>query len=308
MGDDIRIGTSGWHYPTGAGTWNGSFYPKPRPKGFDELTYYAERFDTVEINTTFYGQPRAEVSAQWAARTPPHFEFAVKLYQQFTHPKMFRARVARTLERALETTGIPESAITALAAANQTDADAFRRGIAPLAEAGKLGVLLAQFPASYRDTPDNRAQLATLLRLFNDHAIAVELRHRSWSDHAAATRQVLESFGAAWTWIDEPKFSDSVRQPTLGPGPLAYLRLHGRNARSWWSREDRDARYDYLYSTEELAPIAAEIAAAAELGTKVRAYLNNHPNARAVTNAEQLKALAAVEVESVMGKRLPRPI
>ena len=53
----VRIGTSGWHYPTGAGTWNGRFYPKPRPKGFDELAFYAESFDFVEINATFYGQP-----------------------------------------------------------------------------------------------------------------------------------------------------------------------------------------------------------------------------------------------------------
>jgi uncharacterized protein YecE (DUF72 family) len=75
----IRIGTSGWHYPAGAGTWNGIFYPKPRPKGFDELEFYSRYFDTVEINSTFYGQPRPEVAAQWAKRTPPGFLFAAKL-------------------------------------------------------------------------------------------------------------------------------------------------------------------------------------------------------------------------------------
>jgi uncharacterized protein YecE (DUF72 family) len=65
---NLRIGTSGWNYPTGRGTWNGVFYPLPRlrPKGFDELSCYAEHFDTVEVNSTFYGQPRADVCRRWA--------------------------------------------------------------------------------------------------------------------------------------------------------------------------------------------------------------------------------------------------
>src|ERR1051325_2185582 len=94
---ELRIGTSGWNYPSGKGTWNGVFYPKKRPRGFDELAFYAEHFTTVEVNSTFYGQPRAEVCRGWAARTPRGFEFAIKLYQQFTHPRMFSERVAKNL-------------------------------------------------------------------------------------------------------------------------------------------------------------------------------------------------------------------
>ena len=94
---ELRIGTSGWSYPSGAGTWNGIFYPpsKGRPKGFDELAFYASHFDTVEVNSTFYGQPRANVSRSWAERTPAGFEFSVTLYQKFTHPKMYE-QVLRT--------------------------------------------------------------------------------------------------------------------------------------------------------------------------------------------------------------------
>src|SRR4051794_3759944 len=96
---NLRIGTSGWNYPAGKGTWNGIFYPaKPgrgkRERGttgkssrFDELAFYAEHFDTVEINTTFYGQPKAEVARTWAERTPPAFEFSLKLNRQFTHER-----------------------------------------------------------------------------------------------------------------------------------------------------------------------------------------------------------------------------
>ena len=99
MGSDVRIGTSGWNYPSGRGTWTGVFYPQARgrPKTFDELSFYAEHFDTVEVNSTFYGQPRPGVSRNWVERTPAGFEFSVKLYQKFTHPRMFEGRVARSL-------------------------------------------------------------------------------------------------------------------------------------------------------------------------------------------------------------------
>jgi len=81
MFGEIRIGTSGWNYPSGNGTWNGVFYPKRRPRGFDELRYYAERFDTVEVNSTFYRIPDPATVQRWIDRTPPGFLFSVKLYQ-----------------------------------------------------------------------------------------------------------------------------------------------------------------------------------------------------------------------------------
>src|SRR5438046_5214275 len=164
---DLRIGTSGWSYPSGRGTWNGVFYPPPRrrPKGFDELAYYAEHFDTVEVNSTFYGQPRAEVTRGWAERTPGGFEFSVKLYQKFTHPEMFKGRLRRaagvTPDRKVSRGdasgdgartfagrgGIPpDGLLDALVRPNGADIDEFKRGIDPLADAGKLGALLAQFP------------------------------------------------------------------------------------------------------------------------------------------------------------------
>src|SRR5207247_942682 len=133
---NLSIGTSGWSYPAGRGTWNGIFYPRPRPKGFDELAFYAEHFDTVEVNSTFYGQPHADVSRGWAARTPHDFEFSLKLYQKFTHPRMYEERVAKSL---------PEGARAGTAALHEltrptaADLDEFRRGIDPIASAGKRG-------------------------------------------------------------------------------------------------------------------------------------------------------------------------
>src|SRR5690242_11321283 len=122
----LRVGTSGWNYPSGKGTWNGVFYPKPRPKDFDELAYYAEHFDTVEVNSTFYGQPRADVVRAWADRTPAGFEFSVKLYQKFTHPRMYRERVERSVPDPMRADA---DAIAALAQPNAADLEEFRRGI-----------------------------------------------------------------------------------------------------------------------------------------------------------------------------------
>jgi len=279
---ELRIGTSGWSYPSGRGTWNGIFYPRPedRDKGFDELRFYAERFNTVEVNSTFYGQPRPSVALSWVRRTPAGFEFTVKLFQKFTHPNM--AAGAGAISRA--------------------DLDTFKAGIEPLAAAGKLGALLAQFPPSFHDTPEARAYLDWLLEAFGDHPVAVELRHKSWSDAAAATRALLDARGAAWVQIDEPKFASSVRQAFEPNGhALFYARLHGRNAAQWWEHDEAEDRYNYLYSDAELRPMAEKVRAAAAQVKKAYLFLNNHFSASAVANATTIRRL----VDDPVTARMP---
>src|SRR5436190_19583894 len=125
---NLRIGTSGWNYPAGRGTWNGIFYPAKGGRGkqaagasskrgvkrgeaarvskFDELAFYAEHFDTVEINTTFYGQPKPDITAGWAGRTPKGFEFSLKLYRKFTHPAMYEKATGKS-DAHTEIAGVP---------------------------------------------------------------------------------------------------------------------------------------------------------------------------------------------------------
>jgi uncharacterized protein YecE (DUF72 family) len=285
------VGTSGWHYPSGRGTWNGVFYPaaRGRARKFDELAFYAEHFDTVEINTTFYGQPRAAVARDWARRTPAGFEFSAKLYQKFTHPGMYRQRVARSLQ-AGQGDAAADEAIEALAAPNHADLDEFKRGIEPLAEAGKLGALLAQFPASFKDTPAAREYLGHLLHLFAGYRVAVELRHKSWSDAIDGTLALLNGAGAAWVQIDEPKFKFSIRQNYLpNVKGFYYMRLHGRNAKHWWSHEKSEDRYDYLYSADELREFTDTASAARTLVKKAYLYTNNHYSAKSIANAAMIK-------------------
>ena len=293
---EIRVGTSGWNYPAGAGTWNGVFYPAPRPRGFDELAYYAERFDTVEVNSTFYRMPEAPMSAAWVRRTPNAFLFAVKLYQKFTHPDMYLAR-----------DGVKDWDLS------RDDFDLFRAGIGPLVDAGRLGAILVQFPASFQSDPDTRGYLEWLLGGLSAYPVAVELRHRSWSDEAEATRAILARSRAAWTLIDEPKFRSSVRQEldaaVIAEAPIAYIRLHGRNAADWWEHDHRDDRYNYLYSEDELAPFSRAAKDAARREKKVMMYLNNHFSAKSVANAAILKRdlgqLIPGDYEPAMVERYP---
>ena len=294
---NIRVGTSGWNYPSGKGTWNGIFYPsrRGRSRTFDELTYYAEHFDTVEVNSTFYGQPRDDVTRGWAVRTPPGFEFAIKLYQKFTHPGMFAERLERSLPGGKGAGGRRISlersdALTALSQPNAADLDEFRRGIDPLASAGKLGPLLAQFPASFKKSESSRDYLSGLLRDLADYRVAVELRHRSWSDAFGETLDVLNAFEAAWVQIDEPKFRFSIRQNYLpNVTGFYYMRLHGRNAANWWKHSKSEDRYDYLYSEDELKEFTEVADAARALVKKLYLYTNNHFSAKSIANAAMIK-------------------
>jgi uncharacterized protein YecE (DUF72 family) len=147
-----------------------------------------------------------------------------------------------------------------------------------------------------------RGYLDWLLGVFAGYPIAVELRHRSWSDAADDTRAQLASHGAAWTLVDEPKFASSVRQAPIEEietsegqhsaadenSALTYIRLHGRNAAMWWEHDEAEDRYDYLYSAAELQPIA-QVARRAAASKRVLVYFNNHFSAKAVANAAVLR-------------------
>jgi uncharacterized protein YecE (DUF72 family) len=294
---NLRIGTSGWNYPAGRGTWNGIFYPAA-PKGrrgkgearprFDELAYYAERFDTVEVNTTFYGQPRAAIAQTWADRTPSGFEFSLKLYRKLTHADI---------------TGVPRLDVEAI--------DEYRRGVEPLARAGKIGALLAQFPPSFKQNPESQGYLDALLQGFRGYPIAVELRHRSWSDDFSSTLSLLNAHDAALAQIDEPKFKLSIRQNQLpNISGFYYMRLHGRNAEQWWKHDKSEDRYNYLYSEDELKPFSDTAGAARRLVKKFYLYFNNHFASKAVVNAVMIKHQLGEPVHGVYSsefvKRYPQ--
>ena len=221
----LRIGTSGWNYPSGKGTWNGLFYPPreaaPPAKGFDELSFYAEHFDTVEVNSSFYGPPRAGSHAPLGRTDAAGFEFSLKLYQQFTHPEMFKrpalAQPAATPHRS--------ALLDELARVNDADIGKFKSGIDPIASAGKLGALLAQFPAELQGHAAERDYLEWLLQTFGEYPVAVELRHKQLERCRSARRcDCSTRHKAAWVQIDEPKFQ--LLDPSELPAEHRRLLLH----------------------------------------------------------------------------------
>jgi uncharacterized protein YecE (DUF72 family) len=263
---DIYIGTSGWSYPKGEGTWKGFFYP---PGKINELEFYSQFFNTVELNSSFYRPPDPSFVYNWSSHVPKGFLFAVKLWQKFTHPKMFK-----------EATG--EDAVIA-----QSDVDTFKKCLEPLVKSGKLGVLLAQFPPSFKNDSFGRQIIGAVAKAFGEYKLAVELRHRSWSDDESTTNLMREN-NLAWVQIDEPKFSTSVAMEVPVTADFAYFRFHGRNAKDWWSG-DAETRYRYLYSDEEIDSLAKRVKTAGEKVKMLFAFFNNHWQAYAPRNANDLK-------------------
>jgi len=283
---DIKIGTSGYAYPGApAKGWYGAFYPDKKKKGFDELNYYAQIFNTCEINTTFYRPPSPKIARTWADKTPDDFSFAVKLWQKFTHPmKISRNKSADKWETA-----------------SQSDFDEFRAGILPLAEAGKLGALLLQYPAGFHCSAENLEKVESTLRWFYDYPKVVELRHKSWSEKNSEIKRLLLENRASGVLIDEPKFAASIRQAAETIGEIFYFRAHGRNAKAWWNPKEPWERYDYLYAREEIKKHAARIKTAA--GTpgvkKAFAFYNNHARANAPANAIMLSQELGVRLKAM---------
>ncbi len=260
------IGTSGWSYPKGEGTWKGYFYP---PGNINELEYYSQFFNTVEINSTFYRPPNPGYAYNWARRVPEGFLFTVKLWQKFTHPKMYK-----------EATG--KDAII-----SEDDVAVFYKGIEPLIRYEKLGAFLAQFPPSFKNDEQGRQVLRAVIRVFYKYGLAVELRHRSWSDDEG-TADILREHNVAWVQIDEPKFKTSIARELPITSDIAYFRFHGRNVEMWW-KGDNETRYKYLYSGDEIKELTTRVSKASSQIMRTFALFNNHWRGYAPRNAVDFK-------------------
>lgn len=271
------IGTCGYSYPgEPPNGWSGVFYPKGGKKPVNELEFYAGYFNAVEINSTFYRPASAAMARGWVNKTPADFVFTVKAWQKFTHAAKLGDGASDTGER--------------WAPFERADVERFSEGIEPLVEAGRLGALLFQYPAGFVRDAANLERLEAALSSFDICPKVVELRHRSWSDHRDETAALLGRLRTTWAFIDEPKFSTSVKQDLTATDELTYLRLHGRNAEKWWKHQDAWERYDYFYQAENIRRLAAKLKQLAGKSPRSKFYVffNNHARGQAVANALML--------------------
>src|SRR5579864_4956173 len=215
-GSSIRVGTAGWSYKD----WEGVFYPPGMSRRKQHpLALVARCFDVVEINTSFYGHVN------------PDFMFTAKLHRSFTHSPM----------AAME----PTSAVSIRP--NDEDEYLARQGLEALAETGKFGALLIQFPVSFKNTALNREYLETLLRDFIEYPRAVEVRHSTWNNPETIT--YFSERNVSFVNIDQPQIGRSLEPTSHVTSAIGYVRLHGRNYDQWFEAEKAADRYNYLYKT-----------------------------------------------------------
>ena len=275
-GTDLYIGTAGWSYED----WSGIVYPEESPGKFRGLRYLAEqlRFNTVELNNTFYRPPKPSYCEGWLRDVEgrPDFSFTAKLWRRFTHER--------------EEKWTPG------------EVDTFRSGIAPLVEADRLGALLVQFPWSFRFNGKSMQWLAHVVDAFRDLPLVVEVRSTGWLQDRAI--RFLRELGVGFCNIDQPRFRNNIPLTAHGFGGTGYMRLHGRNRKTWFSDDaGRDERYDYLYSEEELGEIGEAIRKAAEQVERMYVIANNHYRGQAPANALQLMGMLSGEEP-----RVPEPL
>lgn len=276
----ILVGPAGWSYSD----WKSIVYPARRERGFREATYLAHYFDTIEINTSFYQPPKPDMCSLWVQHVAanPRFLFSAKLWQKFTH----------------ETGG------------GTADVDAVRAGFDVLAEAGRLGAVLMQFPFSFHNTPENFARLQALAKEFAAYPLVAEVRHSSWMQKSFF--EWLRESGVGFCNIDQPVIGKSVKPTERATSRVAYVRLHGRRYDTWFTDDPASPpseRYNYLYSEEELEPWGERIRRTSEHAEKTFVITNNHFEGKGVVNALELIHLLTggkVEVPEPLRHHYPR--
>jgi len=274
-GGDVACGVAGWSYPD----WNGFVYPAGVK---DRLRYVAFYVDVIEINMSFYRPPAAQTAASWEKRTRdlPGFFFTAKLHQDITHG----GRLDRDI------------------------VDALKRGLEPLATAGRLRHLLAQFRYDFSVSPEAREHLRRIHAAFSDMAnIVFEFRHSSWQ-----SRDVLDELagmGATVAALDYPAGRSSFTADAPANGRPAYFRLHGRNKSAWYSRDaGRDDTYNYLYDEREIAGIVARARRIRAASSSLTIIANNHYQGKELVNALQIMAAwrgSSVRVPPLLAEKYP---
>jgi uncharacterized protein YecE (DUF72 family) len=273
MTNKIRIGPAGWSYKD----WEGIVYPQRPGAKFDPLEYLARFFNTIEINSSFYRPFTVSTAKSWVSRIAgvADFRFTAKLHRVFTHER---------------------------GKATAEDEKQVCEGMDALAEAGKLGAVLLQFPWSFKNTNDERLYLTRLFARFKDYPLVLEVRHSSWNN--PQIYEWLEELAVGICNVDQPLFAKSIKPAAVTTAPVGYVRLHGRNYQDWFrEKAPRDDRYNYLYSLDELDPWITRIREIAGKTKESYVITNNHFRGQAVVNALEIKA--TLEAERVIA---PAPL
>ena len=274
-----------------------AWYPPAVRTAADRLRYYATHFDTVEVDSTFYGLPIPDTARLWADRTPAGFVFHIKAFAMLTRhavrPEQLPLPLRTAYNLELDRQGRiihPSSDLRRQAFAFFSDA------LEPLRAESKMGMVLLQFPPYFVANEANREYIAFCTSLLAPDRVAVEFRHASWveQEELETTLGLLCSLGASYVSVDEPRLQGPGVLPPIAAATadVAYVRLHGRNSATWNARVDSAAkRFNYLYSPEELAEWVEPVRQLQEQTTTTYVMFNNCYGDYAPRNARQMMSL-----------------
>jgi len=263
----LKVGTSGYSFPD----WKGTVYP-PEISERDMLTYYAYelKFNTVEINYTYYRQPSARTLSAMARKVPRNFDFTIKAYKEMTH-EIFD-----------ENWHIKD---------NAEIFRIYRDGIEPLIEEKRLGCVLFQFPTKFFPKSENRDYILSCKERLPNIPLVVEFRNSAWvkKEQESWVFDFLKENELGYCCVDEPDLPRLMPFVPKVTSSVAYFRFHGRNVN--WFNVPAAERYNYLYSDEELKPFVPVIKAVEEASQKAYVFFNNCHAGSAAKNARRIKDL-----------------
>lgn len=283
----IRIGTSSWADPEFVRDW----YPKGLAAG-ERLGWYAEHFDYVEVNSSYYAIPPEKMVARWDAETPKGFLFDVKLHRLLSRHAAPPDALPKDLRDGLKLNSRGNVILTP--ALEEAMTQRFLESVTPLRDAKKLGALLLQLSPSFSPGKHRLSELDALIDLCKGHPLAVELRNRAWvtGERFEETLAFFREAKLTMVLVDAPKSEHMTVMPALNEvtNPnLTYLRLHGRNEEGYLHGKSVAERFDYVYSDDEIDEIGSRVEHLAEEASEVHVAFNNNRSNYAPKAAEALR-------------------
>ena len=271
----ILVGTASWSDPGFVERW----YPKKMPAG-ERLQWYAQHFDMVEVNSTFYSVPEPRMVERWCAATPNSFTFDVKLHQLFS----FHSTLAKLLPSDLQRHAEIDARGNTKSTPDLREAllKAFLHATSIFRHAGKLGVFLLQLSPAFSPRKHALGELERFVEMLNDYDLAIEFRNRNWTagDQLQATIDFLQRHHAIFVNVDAPASDHFMVMPSdldeVTNSKIAYLRLHGRNAKAYITGKTVAARFDYDYSENEIAEVAQRSRKLAKEARELHVIFNNN--------------------------------
>lgn len=279
---NLWIGCTGWGD-------HDSLYEPPRGAG-RKLQSYASHFPVVELDATFYAIPNEQTVQKWITETPENFRFVVKAYQGMTGHQRGENPFSN----------------------QKTMFDAFDLAMKPMQDAGKLAMILFQFPPWFTVTKERVNLLKGIRERYRDYDLALEFRHQSW--FTDDIRQKTLDYMRQDNWIhsicDEPQAGEKsipfVPEPTSATKSL--VRLHGRNIAGWnypaKGEEWRDVRYLYDYRINELEELSRAVKNIHKQVNESCVIFNNNSKGHAAGNAKQLQNLLGITYTGLFPRQI----